>query len=63
MLGCIDGQVVLTNGSSNTGPVSVCVNNSYVSVCHDFWDIIDAGVICRQLGHNFSGAVEIIIII
>ena len=43
-----------TNGSLFDGPVSVCINDTYFSVCYDQWDVIDAGVVCRQLGYNFS---------
>ena len=46
--------MLLLNGTASTGQVAVCVNNTYVSVCYDQWDILDAGVVCRQLGYTFS---------
>ncbi len=51
---CIDGQVTLYNGNFSAGPVTVCMNNSYIRVCYASWDILDAGIVCKQLGYNFS---------
>lgn len=33
----------------------MCHNNEYGVVCANSWDRIDAGVVCRQLGYNFTG--------
>ena len=57
---CVDGQVLLYNGSYlspnlTEGTVLVCYNNTYGTVCDDFWDELEARVVCTSLGYSGNG--------
>ena len=55
---CEDFDIRLVNGSTVDpleGRVEVCINNAWGTVCDTGFSMSDATVICRQLGHPFSG--------
>ena len=52
---CEDRQVRLV-GSDSYGRVEVCGDGVWGTVCSDeYWDDVDASVVCKQLGYSKSG--------
>ena len=53
---CTNGEVRLVGESAgNEGRVEVCYDRQWGAVCSDYWDDIDAKVVCRQLEYAVIG--------
>ena len=57
----MNGSLLLFNGSHlslnfTEGTVLVCYDNIYGAVCDDFWDELEARVVCNQLGLTSTGS-------
>ena len=53
---CLNGDIRLQGGSNEReGRVEVCNNQAWGTVCDDFWDTVDAGVACFQMGYTRTG--------
>jgi deleted-in-malignant-brain-tumors protein 1 len=42
------------SSSNGTGRAEVFYNERWGTICHDYWDINDARVVCRQLGYPYA---------
>ena len=53
---CVNGDLRLQGGANEReGRLEVCNNQAWGTVCDNFWDNIDAGVACFQLGYTKAG--------
>uniref|UniRef100_A0A1X7VPG7 Deleted in malignant brain tumors 1 protein n=1 Tax=Amphimedon queenslandica TaxID=400682 RepID=A0A1X7VPG7_AMPQE len=57
---CTNGDVRLKGNSRYTdfGRVEICFNNTWGTICDDYWDYDDATVVCKQLGFSPFGKID-----
>ncbi|XP_019849591.1 PREDICTED: deleted in malignant brain tumors 1 protein-like [Amphimedon queenslandica] len=59
---CTNGAIRIVpyySPSDSVGRVEVCSDNSWGTLCSDFFDDSDAQVVCRQLGYSAIGSVSV----
>ena len=53
---CQNGDIRLVNGTTAfQGRVEICWNETWGTICDEYWSGHDAQVACRQLGYSSSG--------
>lgn len=58
---CSNGALRLADGPSvNEGRVEVCYNGVWGSICDSSWTTTEANIVCKTLGHQEYGELEIV---
>ena len=53
---CGNGEIRLVDGfSPNQGRVEMCWNRAWGTITDDGWSVVDARVVCRELGYSTIG--------
>ena len=53
---CVNGDLRLVGGNvDNEGRVEICIGNVWGTICDDYWDNMDAQVVCGRLDYPKTG--------
>ena len=58
---CNNSDLRLVGGSNEReGRIEICFNETWGTVCDNFWSTNDASVACRQLGFSEEGKLHVV---
>ena len=53
---CTNGDLRLVGGNvDQEGRVEICIGNIWGTICDDYWNNMDAQVVCGRLGYVKAG--------
>lgn len=54
---CTFGDIRLIDGTEETnGRVEICIGGYWGTICDEEFDVLDAQIVCKQLGYPYQGA-------